>query len=71
MNENPRLATPDADTDPDTIAHEETRTEEQESWGDFLKFLLKLVVIVLIFRSFIFSPFTIPSESMLLSLIHI
>ena len=38
---------------------------EQESWGDFAKFVLKLVLAVLIFRSFIFSPFTIPSESML------
>ena len=39
--------------------------EEQESWGSFLWFCLKLVIAVLIFRSFIFSPFTIPSESML------
>lgn len=31
----------------------------------FLVFLLKLVVIVTVFRSFIFSPFNIPSESML------
>ena len=30
-----------------------------------LSFLLKLVIIVAIFRSFIFSPFNIPSESML------
>src|ERR1700712_425585 len=30
----------------------------------FLIFLIKLVVIVVIFRSFIFSPFNIPSESM-------
>jgi len=30
----------------------------------FLVFLVKLVVIVVIFRSFIFSPFNIPSESM-------
>ena len=32
---------------------------------NFFVFLLKLVVIVLVFRSFIFSPFNIPSESML------
>jgi signal peptidase I len=32
---------------------------------DLLSFLVKLVVIVLIVRSFIFSPFSIPSESML------
>lgn len=30
-----------------------------------LTFLLKLAIVVLIFRSFIFSPFSIPSESML------
>ncbi len=30
----------------------------------FIVFLVKLVVIVVIFRSFIFSPFNIPSESM-------
>lgn len=30
----------------------------------FVVFLIKLVVIVVIFRSFIFSPFNIPSESM-------
>jgi signal peptidase I len=36
--------------------------EPQES---FIAFLLKLALIVLIFRSFVFSPFNIPSESML------
>lgn len=36
----------------------------------FLIFLLKLVVIVTIFRSFIFSPFNIPSESMLPRLVN-
>jgi signal peptidase I len=35
------------------------------SEDSFPVFLLKLAVIVLIFRSFIFSPFNIPSESML------
>lgn len=38
---------------------------EEETLGSFLKFLAKLVLAVLIFRSFVFSPFTIPSESML------
>jgi signal peptidase I len=33
--------------------------------ADFMKFLLKLAVFVVILRSFIFSPFNIPSESML------
>lgn len=36
----------------------------------FPVFLLKLVVIVTIFRSFIFSPFNIPSESMLPRLVN-
>ena len=41
---------------------------DDEDWGSYLRFLAKLVLAVLIFRSFIFSPFTIPSESMLPSL---
>ncbi|KNH03339.1 Signal peptidase I [Qipengyuania citrea LAMA 915] len=40
-------------------------TEKKESLGSFLWFVTKLVIAVLIFRSLIFSPFTIPSESML------
>lgn len=39
--------------------------EKKETFGSFLWFVAKLVIAVLIFRSFIFSPFTIPSESML------
>jgi len=38
------------------------RREEKEE--NFFVFLLKLVAIVAIFRSFVFSPFNIPSESM-------
>ena len=41
--------------------------KKQES---FFVFLLKLVLIVLVFRSFIFSPFNIPSESMLPRLVQ-
>ena len=37
------------------------KSETRETLG----FLLKLMIVVLIFRSFIFSPFSIPSESML------
>jgi signal peptidase I len=44
--------------------------KKQESWGSFLIFLLKLVLAVLIFRSFIFAPFSIPSESMVPRLIN-
>ena len=38
---------------------------EPETVGSFVKFLLKLALAVIIFRSFMFSPFNIPSESML------
>ena len=38
---------------------------KDESWGSFALFVLKLALVVLIFRSFFFSPFSIPSESML------
>lgn len=37
----------------------------QETWGGFAVFLIQLIIAVLIFRSFVFSPFSIPSESML------
>lgn len=42
-----------------------TDDKHEETWGSFLWFVAKLVIAVLIFRSFVFSPFTIPSESML------
>ncbi len=45
--------------------HADKLGEEKESVGSFFWFLLKLALAVLIFRSFIFSPFSIPSESML------
>lgn len=41
-----------------------------ESWLSFGKFLAKLVLAVLILRSFVFSPFSIPSESMLPQLMN-
>ncbi|MDF7775327.1 signal peptidase I [Sphingomonas sp. AOB5] len=37
----------------------------QSEWRDLASFLLKLAIVVFIVRSFIFSPFSIPSESML------
>lgn len=43
----------------------ETREKPEKDEGSFLVFVVKLVLFVLIFRSFIFSPFSIPSESML------
>lgn len=44
--------------------------QPRESWGSFALFLVQLVLAVLIFRSFIFSPFTIPSESMVPRLVN-
>ncbi len=38
---------------------------EKEDWKSFGKFLVKLVVVVLIFRTFFFTSFNIPSESMM------
>lgn len=38
---------------------------EQETWGSYGLFVLKLAVAVFVFRSFFFSFYTIPSESML------
>jgi signal peptidase I len=39
--------------------------EKPETLGSFLLFCLKLVVLVLLFRTLVFSTFNIPSESML------
>ena len=39
--------------------------KKEKKEESFVVFLIKLVVIVFAFRSFIFSPFNIPSESML------
>ena len=44
--------------------------EKPETLGSFALFLLKLVIGVAIFRSFLFTPFTIPSESMLPGLMN-
>ncbi|MEN3745883.1 signal peptidase I [Sphingomonas sp. HF-S3] len=37
----------------------------ESEWRDLASFLLKLAIVVFIIRSFIFSPFSIPSESMM------
>ncbi|THD36197.1 MAG: signal peptidase I [Sphingomonas sp.] len=50
------------DPAPATVA---AKPVKKEDWRDTLKFLLKLAVVVFIFRSFLFSPFSIPSQSML------
>ena len=41
-----------------------SKTAERSETGDFIVFLIKLALFVLILRSFIVSPFNIPSESM-------
>ena len=39
--------------------------EEKEDWKSFAAFLLKLVIVVLVFRTLAFTSFNIPSESMM------
>lgn len=51
---------PAAETEP--TAEPQAKEKKQES---FTLFLLKLILLVVVFRSFVFSPFNIPSESML------
>ncbi len=58
----PEVAEAEAETAP---AQEEGKKEDS-----FLIFLLKLVVLVTLFRSLVFSPFNIPSESMLPRLVN-
>ncbi|HVR91648.1 MAG TPA: signal peptidase I [Novosphingobium sp.] len=51
-----------AEPTPSVPAQPDKPAKKEDS---FFVFLLKLVIIVVIFRSFVFSPFSIPSESML------
>lgn len=57
MSETPEVQTPAA---PSQVAPK-TKSETR----DFAEFLVKLAIFVFILRSFIFAPFSIPSESML------
>ncbi|MBI1402713.1 MAG: signal peptidase I [Porphyrobacter sp.] len=41
------------------------REAARDGWGSFAWFIVKLLVLVLVFRTLVFSPFSIPSESML------
>jgi signal peptidase I len=47
-----------------TAAEAANEAKPVSEWRDFGLFLIKLAAIVLIFRSFFFAPFNIPSESM-------
>jgi signal peptidase I len=53
------------DTPPAEVAAQPEKKPDEKKEENFFVFLLKLVLIVVIFRSFVFSPFNIPSESML------
>lgn len=52
---------------PDAAASNAPRAEIRvnQGWGSFVWFLIKLLMAVLAFRTLVFSPFSIPSESML------
>ena len=52
-----------SDDPPAETVPSQAKPEAKED--NFYVFLLKLVLVVAVFRSFIFSPFNIPSESML------
>jgi signal peptidase I len=54
-----------AETPPTAVEAPAVAKEKKKEEGSFFVFLLKLAVIVLVFRTCIFAPFNIPSESML------
>jgi signal peptidase I len=56
---------PDTNTLPGSAPTDPVRAKPKSETRETLVFLLKLAIVVLIFRSFIFSPFSIPSQSML------
>ncbi len=58
------------ENDPASDAQTPGTTEKPKKEENFFVFLLKLVAVVLIFRSFVFSPFNIPSESMMPRLVN-
>lgn len=61
MNDTPEATSPTpADQAPSAAPAKKEKKEDS-----FPVFLIKLVIVVAVFRSFIFSPFNIPSESML------
>jgi len=49
----------------ETLSAPESEPAKKKEEGSFFVFLLKLAVFVLVFRSFVLAPFSIPSESML------
>ncbi|MEW4448222.1 signal peptidase I [Qipengyuania sp. JC766] len=59
-----------ATTDSDIADTGSKKAREEKKEDNFLVFVLKLALIVVVFRSFFFSPFNIPSESMLPTLMN-
>jgi len=47
------------------MAKTKSAAKPKSETGETIRFLLKLALVVFVFRSFVFSPFSIPSESML------
>jgi len=69
MTDTPVAAAPEAAPEPipatGTAVPVAKLEKKKEDWRDTLSFLVKLAIVVFIFRSFLFSPFSIPSQSML------
>jgi len=57
--------TPDAQSAPDAPVPSPQPAAKEKKEDSFPVFLIKLVLVVALFRSFVFAPFNIPSESML------
>jgi signal peptidase I len=57
----PMIDTPPSSTAPAAAP----AAPHKESWGSFAWFCVKLLIIVLVFRSFVLTSFNIPSESMM------
>ena len=57
--------TPAANPQGYSVGTAPTAEKPKSEWKDLGSFLLKLALVVFVVRSFIFSPFSIPSESML------
>ena len=65
MNDTPELEPTEAPAPSLAEAVPQAKQRKEKKEDSFPVFLIKLVLIVAFFRSFVFSPFNIPSESML------
>ena len=64
MSESNIMNTGSADLPENKLPQDEKAKDNASEWKDFGLFLLKLAAFMFILRSFIISPFNIPSESM-------